>query len=207
MLQIFFQWVESNWVELLGAILGLLYILLSIRQNKWCWPIGLLTSVLYIYVFLVTKFYADMLLQVYYVGASIFGWYNWTYGGKNGRKVLPVRWVKLREWAWIAAVTTALFIIMAYVLKYHTDSPIPYWDAFTTAGSFVATWMLAKKMIENWLFWIVVDAVSLGLYIYKGLYATVVLFVVYTFLAIIGYMQWRNELKNGAAQKPQEAWA
>ena len=80
MLQIFFQWVESNWVEVSGALLGFLYILLSIRQNKWCWPIGLLTSVLYIYVFLVTKFYADMLLQVYYVGASIYGWYNWTHG-------------------------------------------------------------------------------------------------------------------------------
>lgn len=207
MLQIFFQWVESNWVELLGAILGLLYILLSIRQNKWCWPIGLITSLLYIYVFLVTKFYADMLLQIYYVGASIFGWYNWTQGGKNGKHVLPVRWVKIREWPWIVAVTALLFMVMAYVLAHHTDSPIPYWDAFTTAGSFVATWMLAKKMIENWLFWIVVDAVSLGLYIYKGLYATLVLFVVYTLLAIIGYLQWRNELKNRAKQNTQEAWA
>jgi len=193
MLQIFY-WVESNWVELLGAILGLIYILLSIRQNKWCWPVGLLTSVLYIYVFLVTKFYADMVLQVYYVGASIFGWYNWTYGATKGRKELPVRWVKLHEWFWILLITLVLFVFMAFVLSHYTDSPIPYWDAFTTAGSFVATWMLAKKMIENWLFWIVVDAVSLGLYIYKGLYATVILFVVYTVLALVGFFQWRREI-------------
>lgn len=207
MLQIFFYWVESNWVELLGAILGLVYILLSIRQNKWCWPVGLLTSLLYIYVFLVTKFYADMVLQVYYVGASIFGWYNWTYGAKNGKKELPVRWVKMQEWFWIFLTTTALFLFMAFILKNYTDSSIPYWDAFTTAGSFVATWMLAKKMIENWLFWIVVDTVSLGLYIYKGLYATVILFMVYTILAIVGYLQWRREVLTQSLTTNQETKA
>jgi len=194
MLQIFFQWVESNWVEVSGALLGFLYILLSIRQNKWCWPIGLLTSVLYIYVFLVTKFYADMLLQVYYVGASIYGWYNWTHGETQKSEILPVRRVDKREWIWISLVILLLFVVIAFVLRDYTDSPVPYWDAFTTAGSFVATWMLAKKMIENWVLWVVVDAVSLGLYVYKGLYPTVGLFAIYTTLAVIGYMQWKKEL-------------
>lgn len=194
MLQIFFQWVESNWVEVSGALLGFLYILLSIRQNKWCWPIGLLTSVLYIYVFLVTKFYADMLLQVYYVGASIYGWYNWTHGETQKSETLPVRRVDKREWIWISLVILLLFAVIAFVLRDYTDSPVPYWDAFTTAGSFVATWMLAKKMIENWVLWVVVDAVSLGLYVYKGLYPTVGLFAIYTTLAVIGYMQWKKEL-------------
>ncbi|HSH52142.1 MAG TPA: nicotinamide riboside transporter PnuC, partial [Bacteroidales bacterium] len=96
---------------------------------------------------------------------------------------------------YLVLATAVLFGIIAFILVNFTDSEIPYWDAFTTAGSFVATWMLARKIIEHWLIWIIVDAVSLGLYIYKGLYATVILFAVYTLLAIIGYIEWKKELK------------
>jgi nicotinamide mononucleotide transporter len=91
--------------------------------------------------------------------------------------------------------SAVLFGIIAFILINFTDSEIPYWDAFTTAGSFVATWMLARKIIEHWLIWIIVDSVSLGLYIYKGLYATVILFAVYTLLAVMGYIEWKKELK------------
>jgi nicotinamide mononucleotide transporter len=85
--------------------------------------------------------------------------------------------------------------VAGYFLDNNTDSPIPYWDAFTTSGSIVATWMLARKMIENWIFWVVIDFVALGTYLYKGLFATTVLFLVYTFMAVIGFYKWKKSLK------------
>jgi len=196
MLEQILFWIFNNYIELLGALFGLLYIILSIKQNIWCWPIGLITSALYIYVFFVTKFYADMGLQVYYLVVSIYGWYFWMFGGKSKKKDdLKISNVGFRRFLYLAVATAVLFGIIAFILVNFTDSEIPYWDAFTTAGSFVATWMLARKIIEHWLIWIIVDSVSLGLYIYKGLYATVILFAVYTLLAVIGYIEWKKELK------------
>jgi len=196
MLQQVLSWILDNYIELLGAIFGLLYIILSIRQNIWCWPVGLITSALYIYVFYITKFYADMGLQVYYLVVSIYGWYFWLFGGKSKKTDdLKISRVKFNLSIYLVIATVVLFGIIAYILVNYTDSEIPYWDAFTTAGSFVATWMLARKIIEHWLVWIIIDAVSLGLYIYKGLYATVILFAVYTVLAVTGYIEWKKELK------------
>ncbi|MCK5169348.1 MAG: nicotinamide mononucleotide transporter, partial [Bacteroidales bacterium] len=189
-------WITNNYIELLGLIFGLLYILLSIKQNIWCWPVGFITSALYVYVFFVTKFYADMGLQVYYLMVSVYGWYHWMFGAKSKKqddlKISKTN-IKLAIYLFLAA--SILFIIISYILVNYTDSEIPYWDAFTTAASFVATWMLARKIIEHWIIWIIVDSVSLGLYIYKELYPTVILFAVYTVLAILGYIEWKKELK------------
>lgn len=196
MLQQILIWLTNNYIELLATIFGLLYILLSIKQNIWCWPAGLITSALYVYVFFVSKFYADMSLQVYYVLVSIYGWYHWRYGSKSKKQDdLKIIRTNLKTGLILLLVTVVLFIFIAYILINFTDSTIPYWDAFTTAASFVATWMLARKMIEHWLIWVVVDSVSLGLYIYKGLYPTVILFAVYTLLALLGYFEWKKKLK------------
>ena len=196
MLDTIFLWLSNNYIELLGTVFGLLYILLSIKQNIWCWPAGLITSALYIYVFFVTKFYADMGLQVYYLVVSIYGWYHWMFGSKSKKQDdLKISKTSLKMGLVLLVATTILFVVIAFILVNYTDSEIPYWDSFTTAASFVATWMLARKLIEHWLIWIVVDAVSLGLYVYKGLYPTVILFAVYTVLALLGYIEWKKELK------------
>jgi len=195
MLHLFFQWLGNNYIELLGSVLGFAYILLSIKQNIWCWPVGLATSALYIYVFFVSKFYADMGLQVYYVIASIYGWFHWMYGAKSHKSDdLKISKTRIKLAVLLFIINGILFWVIAYILINYTDSDIPYWDAFTTAASFVATWMLARKMIEHWIIWIIVDAVSLGLYVYKGLYPTVILFAIYTAMAVIGYIQWRKQL-------------
>lgn len=189
-------WLSNNYIELLGTIFGLLYLFLSIKQNIWCWPAGLITSVLYVYVFFTTKFYADMGLQVYYVLVSIYGWYHWMFGSKSRKQDdLRISNLNFKLGLILLLITVILFLLIAYILVNYTDSEVPYWDSFTTAASFVATWMLARKLIEHWLIWIVVDAVSLGLYIYKGLYPTVILFTVYTLLAVLGYFEWRKEQK------------
>lgn len=189
-------WIAQNYIEILGLIFGLFYIILSIKQNIWCWPAGLITSALYIYVFFGSKFYADMGLQVYYLIVSIYGWYNWMYGSKSKKQDdLKVSRTKVKLAVYLSLAFIILFVLISYILVNFTDSEVPYWDAFTTAASFVATWMLAQKLIEHWIIWIVVDTVSLALYIYKGLYPTVILFAVYTLLAILGYVAWRKQLK------------
>jgi nicotinamide mononucleotide transporter len=196
MLDVVILWISDNYIELLGAVFGLLYILLSIKQNIWCWPVGLITSALYVYVFFVTKFYADMGLQVYYVIVSIYGWYHWKFGAKSKQQDdLKISKTTIKLGVVLVISSIVLFVLIAYILVNYTDSEVPYWDSFTTAASFVATWMLARKLIEHWIVWIVVDAVSLGLYVYKGLYPTVILFAVYTILAVLGYIEWKKEYK------------
>jgi len=196
MLQHISLWISQNYIELLGSVFGLLYILFSIKQNIWCWPIGFITSALYIYVFFTTKFYADMGLQVYYLIISLYGWYHWMFGSKsNQQDDLKITKTNLKLGSILFIINAVIFGVIAYILVNYTDSEIPYWDAFTTSASFIATWMLAQKKIEHWIIWVIVDAVSLGLYIYKGLYPTVLLFAVYTILAILGYYEWKRARK------------
>lgn len=191
------QWLMLNWVEIAGAVLGIAYVFLSVKQNILTWAMGLATSMLYIYVFFVAKFYADMALQFYYVWVSIYGWFLWSRGKASGskHKKLPVSRMSHQMALLLGAVSVFLWSIIYVVLKYYTDSPVPFGDAFTTALSIVATWMLAKKIIEHWLVWIVVDVVSIGMYIYKGLLPTTILFVVYTLVAIWGFVEWRKDLR------------
>ncbi len=197
MIDLIQEWLLCNKTELLGAILGILYIFFSIRQNILTWATGLLTSLLYIYVFFQAKLYADMGLQGYYVFISIYGWYFWIKGRKpeNAQKV-PVKRTSSDLWIKMAGASLLLYLIILFLLLKFTNSDVPYMDSLTTALSIVATWMLARKFIEHWLIWVFVDAFSVGLYIYKGLWATVVLFVVYTFMAVFGYFEWKKDLKN-----------
>ncbi|HCX99137.1 MAG TPA: nicotinamide riboside transporter PnuC, partial [Bacteroidales bacterium] len=140
-----------------------------------------------------TKFYADMSLQFYYLAVSIYGWWHWLYGGRNGKSDgLPI--IRLKSGLAIAllAITVAIFVLLVYVLINFTDSPVPYGDAFTTALSITATWMLTRKILDMWWLWMLANAVSLGLYIYKGLYPTSVLFFFYFTMSIVGYLQWKK---------------
>ncbi len=190
------DWIIDNYIEITGAFLGLLFLYFEIKQKIWLWPTGILTSLFYIYIFFASKFYADMSLQVYYVVISIYGWWAWLHGN-NGteRKKLPISRLGQRLGIKLAVVTLLIYTGIAWVLVRFTDSPVPYWDAFTTALSITATWMLTRKIIEQWLVWIVVNTVSLGLYIYKDLYATSVLFFAYALLSIVGYLEWRCSLQ------------
>lgn len=191
--------ISDPFIEILGAITGLIYLYFSVKQNIWLWPLGMVTSLIYVYVFFQEKFYAGMSLQFYYFGISIYGWYFWQKGTGEEKGKLPVIRAKGKEWFIFIFISLVLTWVSGYALDHYTDSPIPYWDAFTTAGSIVATWMLARKYLEHWLFWIVIDVVSIGLYIYKGLYPTVFLFFAYTGLAVLGYFQWKKEwIKNSA---------
>jgi len=188
------DWLTENYIELIAASLGLVAIYLQIKQKVWYWPVSIVLVSLYILVYIKAKLYADMSLQVYYLVISFYGWYHWMSGNQEdpGKK-LPVNFVSKKLAVYLFIASIVFFIGISEILIHLTDSDLPYWDAFTTALSFIATWMLARKIIENWLVWIVVDAVSVGIYIYKGLYPTVVLFAVLTILAIVGYMAWKKD--------------
>jgi nicotinamide mononucleotide transporter len=195
MLQITLEWLSDNQTEVLGAILGILYIFFSIRQNIFTWPTGLLTSFLYVVVFFKAKLYADMGLQVYYVLISLYGWYFWLKGKKpNNSGQVPVRSSTMKLRITLLLISVILYLVILFILKHYTDSDVPHLDSLTTALSIVATWMLAKKYIGHWIIWIFVDAVSAGLYVYKGLWPTVILFLIYTFMAIMGYIEWKKDL-------------
>jgi nicotinamide mononucleotide transporter len=190
------EWLSTNYLELLGAFSGLAYIVFSIRQSILTWATGLATSALYIFVFFNAKFYADMGLQFYYVFISIYGWLIWTKREQdNTNSVLRVSRVKSNALLPGALLTLVIFALIFYILRNHTDSPVPVMDAMTTALSITATFMLARKIIEHWLIWIVVDLVSAGLYVYKGLWPTAMLFLVYTIMAYIGYRAWQKDIK------------
>lgn len=198
-------WIIDNYLELIGTASGLIYLYLEIRQKVWLWPLGLVTSAVYAVVFFQTKFYADMSLQFYYIGISIYGWYWWLHGGESeGNQQLPVSRISMKLAIILAAITLLLFYLMALVLRDYTDSPVPYGDAFTTALSITATWMLARKIIEHWWIWVIVNTVSLSLYIYKGLYPTSVLFFFYASMSFVGYYQWKKTLKANHEQRNYE---
>nr|WP_321485849.1 nicotinamide riboside transporter PnuC [uncultured Draconibacterium sp.] len=200
MTDIVLEWLLGNYIEILGAILGLAYIFFSIKQHILTWPTGLLTSALYVVVFFNARLYADMGLQVYYVIISIYGWYFWLSGKKQNEKKVGVRSTRKILWLKLAVVSIALYALLLFILSNYTNSDVPHMDSVTTALSIVATWMLARKYIEHWLLWIFIDGFSAGLYIYKGLWATVILFVVYTVMALLGYIEWRKDLKNFEAK-------
>jgi nicotinamide mononucleotide transporter len=193
-MELIIKWLSGNYIELLGAILGIVYIFFSIRQSIFTWPVGLLTSILYVWVFFISKLYADMGLQVYYVVISIYGWYEWLRGSQsNHTEPIKVSRLSMKLGIILSLVSLFLFILIWFILKNYTDSPVPMADALATALSIVATWMLARKILEHWLVWIFVDAFSICLFWYKDLLPTVILFVVYTIMAYIGYREWKRE--------------
>jgi len=191
------NYISLHWFEIIAATLGIIAIYFQIKVKPFYWIISLVVSSMYIVVYFSAKLYADMSMQFYYVGMSIYGLYVWLSGNNNSdKKTIPISKIKnLKSWIIIVLISALSFIIIGYILKNFTDSNVPWWDSFTTSLSFVATWMLARKKIENWLVWIVVDATSVALYIYKQLYPTTILFIVLTLLAIVGYFQWKRELR------------
>jgi len=191
------SWVASNWIELTGALLGLGSIILQIRRKASYWPVVILMVLLYIWVYFDAKFYAYMSFQFYYLAVSIYGWYYWLRHKNTGNSTggaTDIARLNKRSFLILLIITLVLFVIFYFILRWLTDSDIPLGDSFTTAVSCVATWLLAKKYIENWLFWIVSDVVSTGLYLHKELYPTAILYGSFLVLAVVGYMKWKKEL-------------
>lgn len=189
------NYLSESYLELAATVFGFIYIFYSIKGDIKLWIFGLLSSGLFAWVFFTSKVYADMGINVYYVLISIYGWIHWFFYRDLKKVEIPIKRLSGLQWFLTLLMTTLLFGIIGLFLDKFTDSDISYWDAFTTAAGITATWMLARKILEQWLFWIIADFVSVILYIYKELYFSAVLMAVYTVLAIIGFFEWRRKLK------------
>jgi len=189
------NWFADNYIEILGVITSLVYLYFSVKQNIWLWPFGIISSAFFIYIFYSNRFYADMSLQGYYLLISIYGWYNWARGkpGTESEKLSVTR-IRLLTAFILSIIFILLWLVIAILLNKLTDSDVPWGDALITAGSIIATWMLARKILEHWIVWIVVDAISVGLYLYKDMYPTVFLYFIFTVIAIFGFYRWKKDM-------------
>lgn len=188
-------------IEIVGAVIGLTYLFLEYKANVWLWPVGILMSLFYVVIFFHGKFYADAAVYLYYIGANTYGLLKWTQSRRNALTAndltvdeLPITHTPKRLILPLVAVSVILWGVLFWVLKTFTDSTVPAGDAFTTALSIVAMWMLAQKYLEQWLLWALVNIVSTILYFWKGLYPTGVLFIVYVIVAVLGYFRWKKEM-------------
>ena len=189
-MNIFQQIGALDPLELTGAVIGLLYLFLEYKANIWLWPVGVLMNIVYVIIFYQSEIYGDMGIYIYYFFASIYGWYIWKKATNQTEKILilhtPIKYI----WKLIVAFILIFFVI-AFVLI-QLNSQVPYLDSLTTTLSILAMWMLAHKYIEQWLLWIVVNLVSIGLYSYKQLDITALLFIVYSIVPFFGYFKWRK---------------
>jgi len=190
-----------TWIEAIAVVFGLLCVWLTIRQNIWCWPTGLVQVALYIAIFYRVKLYSDLILHVVYVAMQLYGWYFWLHGGRD-RSASDVTILKTRvRLAWLAIVFFGT-LGWGYLMAKFTDAAIPYGDAFTTVASLVAQWLMANKKLESWFFWISVDLVAIGIYWNKGLHLTSGLYAVFLILAAMGWFAWRKSLHESKERRP-----
>ncbi len=188
------NYIHNNWVEIAGAILSLIYLYLSIKQKISLWIFGFISSGLYVVVFFQSKLYADMSLQLYYVIISIYGWIHWKNVKNEDGKALQVKHLNKRNSLILLLSSILIYAVYFIILNYFTDTNVPKFDSLIGSLSVIATWLLARKYIENWLVWIVADGLAIGLFVYKELYPTSILFVVYTVMSVVGYRQWSKSL-------------
>jgi len=191
-------WQGTSNLELISVIFGLLYVILAARENIWCWPAALIGTATGVIVFWDVSLLMEMALNVYYAGMAIFGWWQWQKGG-NAHSELAISAWGLEKHLSAAAIIAVLTLVSGFILEAKTQATLPYVDSFTTWAAVVTTWMVARKILENWLYWIVIDIVGVWLFFQKELYLYALLFVLYTIIACFGYMNWRRNFRNAAS--------
>jgi nicotinamide mononucleotide transporter len=185
-------------LEATAVFFGLLSVWFARKANIWVYPTGIISTSIYIYITLYIGLYADTFINTYYTAMSVYGWYVWTRVGSND-KPTPVSRLKKNERIYAAVFLIGAIGLLFYILKTYTDSTVPFIDATTTGIAFVAMWLMAKKKVENWSFWIAADLISVPLYLYKGLAISAFQFTVFLVLAIMGLIEWRKILKEERA--------
>lgn len=183
-------------LETVAVIFALAYLVLVIRQNIWCWGAALVSTSIYVYVFLSAKLYMESALQVFYIVMAVYGWWQWR-GGSTGHDLKIIRWRWSQHLAAIVGIL-ALSLLSGALLNRYTAAALPFIDSLTTWGGIVATYMVARKVFENWHYWFVIDSVSVYLYLNRGLQQTALLFLLYLAMIVVGYLAWRKELPDPA---------
>lgn len=191
-------WLEahgSSCLELIAVLVGIVSVYLSTRENIWSWPTALVNVSLFFALFYRSGLYSDTGLQVVYFVLSIYGWYEWLYGGAN-RTAIAVSRTTRTTWLTLAGIGVVVWAALGSITSRLPGTALPYVDAATTTTSLLAQWMMTRKLLENWAVWIAVDVVYIGMFIFKGLYLTAFNYGIYLALAVLGYITWKRSLSS-----------
>jgi len=181
--------------ELIGFVLGLMMVLCSIRELHWSWPLAILSSLLYFFVFKDSLLYGEAGLQIVFAALALWGWWQWLRKGADAQPALVIQRLSARGWLRVVLVSFLLWPTLALLLQHFTDSDVAWWDALPTTLSLVGQALLGRKYIENWLVWMVVNIISVALFAHKGLWLTCVLYALFTLMSVWGWRAWQTRLK------------
>ena len=187
----------SLW-EVVAVVLALMYLLLAMKERIECWYAAFASTAIYIFLFWDVNLLMESALQIYYLAMALYGWWQWR-GQQNSDEPLVIQTWSLPRHVFIITMMAVLVMLSGYLLSAHTSAALPYLDSFTTWGAVVTTYMVTRKVLENWLYWIVVDGVSVYLYIDRGLYLTALLFVLYVIIVVFGFVQWLSHYRQSQA--------
>ena len=187
-----------QWWEVLAVILAIAYLVLAIRQNIWCWAAAAGSTLLYLFIMYLARLYMESVLQLFYLAMAAYGWYQWR-GGGDEREGLKVSTWPLRFHLLAIVSVLLLVFVSGQLLTRYSDAAMPFLDSLTTWGAIVATFMVTRKILENWIYWFFIDAVSIALYINRDLFFTAALFSAYLVMIVIGYRSWRASMLESTA--------
>lgn len=183
--------------ETAAVLLAIAYLVLAIQQNILCWAAGMISALIFMVIFHSALLYMQSALQIFYVGMAIYGWYQWRYAGDEGTGVRIHTLTIVRHIQVIAGIS-ATALLLGWIMS-RTDTPFPYAEAFITVAAVATTFMVARKVLEHWLYWLVIDSIAVYLYVARELYLTALLFVFYLVMAVIGFRRWRREYLAGSS--------
>lgn len=189
-----------TWLEIVAFVLAVAMVVFNIRVNPVAWPLAIASSLLYFVLFADSRLYGEASLQIGFALIGLWGWWQWLRGRLPDGSALRVRRLSPRGRLAVLGAALALWPLLGALLAGATDSDVPYWDAFPTAGSVAGQWLLARKYVENWPAWIVVNVVSIGLFAFKGLWLTVLLYALFTAMALAGWRAWQRLAAVGAVR-------
>jgi nicotinamide mononucleotide transporter len=184
-----------TWLEIVAFVLAVVMVVLNMRVNAWAWPLAIVSSLLYFLLFWNSRLYGDAGLQIVFAVVAGWGWWQWLRGTQDDGQALRVRWLGPRgRWLALGAMVIAWPAIGLFLARF-TDTDVPWWDAFPTAGSLVGQWLLGRQYVENWTAWLVVNVVATGLFAVKGLWLTVLLYALFTAMSIAGCRAWQRHAR------------
>lgn len=201
---IFAAWQAMSGWEVCAVLLAIAYVSLAVKERIECWYAAFVGSAIFLVLFWNVNLLMESALQVYYMAMALYGWSQWRRHANSENDLHIHTWPPFRHVQWLAAIAL-ITLASGYVLSNTTDAARPFLDSFTTWSSVFTTWLVARKVLENWLYWIVIDAVSIYLYIDRGLYLTAVLFVVYVVIAMFGFLQWQQRYTSQTLPCPTTA--
>jgi nicotinamide mononucleotide transporter len=191
--------VHTSGIEWIAVLCGVMYVILAIKESYWCWPFGIVSSALYIFINYQYTYYWDALLQIYYCLVGIYGSWVWYKNPPRQTSGLQISNTPVSKLLRIGVLILFLAGAMGYIADIKTDSTAPYADGALTAASFVATWMTARKWVENWLLWIVIDLAYIPLYLTREAELTSVLYLIYAIFAVAGFITWKKQIRTSNA--------